>query len=159
MARTGQPVSPASLGGIMAGMRHVTINGSEMLGPHRIAIEGPFAGLPYHTAVLFGQGSGFERATLSVFAGDVIQRAIIVVEGSSNPGPVAPIVRFSINGLTLWEGLSPFPYDGWGSVAWVIDDPALLIGSSLRVMVSQASPGQSLEEPWIALTTVTVYYE
>jgi hypothetical protein len=140
-------------------MRHVTVNGSEMLGPHRISVEGPFEGLPYHAAVLFGQGSGFERASLSVSAGDVIRRAVIVIEGSSNPGPVAPLLRFSVNGLTLWEGLSPFPYGGWGSVAWVIDDPALLIGSSLRVMLNQAGPGQPQQEPWVAITTVTVYYE
>ncbi len=130
-----------------------------MLGPYRVSIEGPYEGLPYHAAVLFGQGSGYEHASLAVSAGDQIRRAIIVVEGFSNPRPVTPMLRFSVNGLTLWEGISPFPRGDWGSVAWVIDDPSLLIGSSIRVMVSNASPGEPQHEPWVAITTVTVYYE
>lgn len=159
LARTGQPVSPSSVAALTAGMRQVTVNGAELLGPYRLSIDGPYEALPYNAAVLFGQGSGYERASVSVSAGDQIRRAIIVVEGFSNPGPVTPILRFSVNGLMLWEGISPFPHGDWGSVAWVIDDPSLLIGSSIRVMVSNATPGAAQQEPWVAITTVTVYYE
>lgn len=159
VARTGQPVSPNSVAALTAGMRRITVNGAELLGPYRLSIDGPYEALPYHAAVLFGQGSGYEHASLAVSAGDQIRRAIVVVEGFSNPGPVTPILRFSVNGLTLWEGISPFPHGDWGSVAWVIDDPSLLIGSSIRVMVSNAAPGTAQQEPWVAITTVTVYYE
>lgn len=140
-------------------MRQVMVNGAELLGPYRLSIDGPYEALPYHAAVLFGQGSGYEHASLNVSLGKPAQRAIVVVEGFSNPGPITPILRFSLNGLTLWEGISPFPHGSWGSVAWVIDDPSLLIGSSIRVMVSNATPGAAQQEPWVAITTVTVYYE
>lgn len=158
-ARTGQYVSPSSVAALTVGMRQVTVNGAEMLGPYRLSIDGPYEALPYHAAVLFGQGSGYELASASVSTGDQVRRAIIVVEGLSNPGPVRPTLRFSVNGLTLWEGLSPFPVGDWGSVAWVVDDPSLLIGSSIRVTLSNVSPGAAQEEPWVAVATVTIYYE
>uniref|UniRef100_A0A831X247 Tat (Twin-arginine translocation) pathway signal sequence domain-containing protein n=2 Tax=Thermorudis TaxID=1649508 RepID=A0A831X247_9BACT len=157
-ARAGQYVSPSSVAALTVGMRQVTVNGAELLGPYRLSIDGPYEALPYHAAVLFGQGSGYEHASLAVSAGDQIRRAIIVVEGMSTPGPVTPILRFSVNGLTLWEGISPFPHGDWGSVAWVVDDPSLLIGSSIRVTISNASPGAAQEEPWVAIATVTIYY-
>ncbi len=158
MARVGQPVPVTSVGNLLATLTPYPFAGNALAG------TAPAAGLPDvmlpgNAGVLYGLQSGANSGRIWLNTPEPIQRLVLVAEGMSNPGPLAPVLRISINGLTLWEGVSPFPHGDWSTVAWIIDKPQILTTSQLQITLSLATPGETGEEPWVALASVTVYAE
>ncbi|MDW8060821.1 MAG: Tat (twin-arginine translocation) pathway signal sequence domain-containing protein [Thermomicrobium sp.] len=158
MARAGQPVPVATVGNLLATMTPYPFAGNGLAGVAP-AGSGPTAefGLPSNAGVLYGMQSGASSARVWLHTPEPVQRLVLVAEGMSNPGPLAPVLRITINGITLWEGVSPFPRGGWSTVAWVIDKPQILATSQLQITLSLATPGDYGEEPWVALASLTVY--
>uniref|UniRef100_A0A7C1FUW4 Tat (Twin-arginine translocation) pathway signal sequence domain-containing protein n=1 Tax=Thermomicrobium roseum TaxID=500 RepID=A0A7C1FUW4_THERO len=158
MARAGQPVPVSTVGGLLGAMTAYPFPGNGLAGSAP-AGSGATAelGLPANAGVLYGLQSGASNGRIWLNTPTPAQRLVIVAEGMTNPGRLVPVLRIGINGLTVWEGTSPFPHGEWATVAWVIDKPYLLDSPQLQVSLSLATPGEFGAEPWIALATVTIY--
>ncbi|MCS7246568.1 MAG: hypothetical protein NZ696_03075 [Thermomicrobium sp.] len=158
MARAGQPVPLATVGGLLSEMTAYPFPGTGVAGTAP-ASTGATAelNLPSNAGVLYGLQSGASIGRVWLNAPVPVQRLVIVAEGMNNPGPLIPVLRIGINGLTVWEGASPFPRGEWGTMAWVIEKPQLLSSPQLQVSLSLATPGELGAEPWVALATMTVY--
>ncbi len=160
MARVGQPVPVASIGGILGTLTPYPFAGNALAGAAPADSDAvAHLSLPATAAVLYGTQSGASQGRIWLNPSSPVQRIVLVAEGMTNPGSLAPVVRIGINGLTVWEGVSPFPRGEWGTFAWVIDKSQLLAGSQLTISLSLATPGDDGTEPWVALATVTVYVD
>ncbi|MFN3336594.1 MAG: Tat (twin-arginine translocation) pathway signal sequence domain-containing protein [Thermomicrobium sp.] len=158
MARAGQPVPVATVGELLGAMTAYPFPGNGLAGSAP-ASSGATAELrlPENAGVLYGLQSGASNGRLWLNTPTPAQRLVIVAEGMTNPGQLMPVLRIGINGLTVWEGTSPFPRGEWATVAWVIDKPYLLDSRQLQISLSLATPGEFGTVPWIALATVTIY--
>jgi len=159
MARAGQPVPVTTVGHLLARMTPYPFAGNALAGTAPPAGAAAELALPGNAGVIYGLQSGASSGRIWLNTPEPAQRLILVAEGMSNPGPLAPVLRISVNGITLWEGVSPFPHGDWSTVAWVIDKPQILATSQLQIALSLATPGEAGQEPWVALASVTVYVE
>lgn len=158
MARAGSPVPIATVAHLLGTMQAYSFAGNELAGaaPSSLGVAAE-QGLPSTAGVLYGFESGFSVG--KVWLNTSAERLVVVAEGITNPGSLTPILRIVINGLTVWEGTSPFPRGEWRTVAWIIDKPQLLAAPQLQVGLALATPGTIETEPWVALASVTVYVE
>ncbi|MBO9350252.1 MAG: Tat (twin-arginine translocation) pathway signal sequence domain-containing protein [Thermomicrobium sp.] len=160
MARMGQPVPVASIGGVFGTLTPYAFAGNNLAGAAPADSDAvAHLSLPATAAVLYGTQSGASQGRIWLNPSSSVQRLVLVAEGMTNPGSLAPVLRIGINGLTVWEGVSPFPRGEWGTFAWVIDKSQLLAGSQLTISLSLATPGDYGTEPWVALATVTVFVD
>ena len=160
MARIGQPVPVASIGGLLGTLTPYAFAGNALAGAAPADSDAvAHLSLPATAAVLYGTQSGSSMGRIWLNPSGPVQRLVLVAEGMTNPGSLAPVLRIGINGLTVWEGVSPFPRGEWRTFAWVIDKSQLLAGSQLTISLSLATPGDYGTEPWVALATVTVYVD
>ncbi len=113
--------------------------------------------MPAEAGVLYGLQSGASYARIWLNTPERVQRVVIVAEGMTNPGSLTPVLRISINGVTVWEGISPFRHGEWSTMAWVIDKSLLVSAAQLQIALTVATPGEFGQEPWVALANVTVY--
>ncbi len=115
--------------------------------------------LPATVGILYGLDSSWSSGRVWINTPSSPRRLIIVAEGLTSPGPITPVLRIVINGLTVWEGTTPFPRDGWATMAWVIDKPQILAAPYLQIALTLGVPGSETSEPWVAIATFTVYAE
>lgn len=160
MARAGQPVPVPTVAGLLGTMTMFPFPGNGLAGTAPASVGATAElGLPTNAGVLYGLQSGASNGRIWLNTPTPARRLVIVAEGMTNPGQLLPVLRIGINGLTVWEGTSPFPHGEWGTVAWVIDKPYLLDSSQLQVSFSLATPGELGTEPWVAWATVTIYVQ
>ena len=155
-AQAGQPVAAAVVAPLVQGMRAASVNGANLVGPYRPAQDGPFPGGPQNGGVLFGQGSGYNSVTMTLQPGTPPRRLVIEINGMTGSG-ITPILRLAVNGLTIWEGISPFPTGSWQTIAWVVNDPSILISPAVHITVTMVTPGTVGTTPWVAISSMTVF--
>jgi hypothetical protein len=106
--------------------------------------------------VLFGQGSGYNSVTMTLQPSTAPRRLVIEINGMTGSG-ITPILRLAVNGLTIWEGISPFPTGSWQTIAWVVNDPSILISPAVHITVTMVTPGTVSTTPWVAISSMTVF--
>jgi tRNA A-37 threonylcarbamoyl transferase component Bud32 len=105
---------------------------------------------------VYGQGTAFNTmsAAFSLVSPDANVPARLEMVGLDGENPLSNGTRISINGVTIYEGPSPFPNDtccggsgpgNWGAVAF--DIPAGVLGLDNTLTVSNLEPTDCTECP------------
>ena len=110
---------------------------------------------------LFSQASGYGtgQVQFDLERSNDIPGVLLEINGMDDVDRSKVPIRIQLNGVTVWEGDSPFPNGQWGSFGVILQDVSpLKNGSNTVTIENTGSRGALGVAPWILIQEITVRY-
>lgn len=130
---------------------------SEFAGAYLPSRDGALPGFSRdlaNAALLFGTGSGAERASVIVRLPAGTARLLIEIEGRASRGQPKPQLELLIQDRVVWRDENPFPGPFWARTTIVLRFPALSRETPVVLTLRNTVPGSPGQEPWLAVRTL-----
>ncbi|HET7035010.1 MAG TPA: serine/threonine-protein kinase, partial [Thermomicrobiaceae bacterium] len=140
--------------------KEVQLPGTALQGAYP-AGQGGIQNAPPGTVALFSQASGYGtgQVQFNLERSDAIPGVLLEITGMDDVDRDKVPIRIKLNGVTVWEGKSPFANGQWGSYAVILQDVSpIKDGTNTVTIENTGSRGNLGVAPWILIQEVTVRY-
>lgn len=156
----GTPVSPAVIAPFVANAARVTLSGTDLNGAWDPTKQSGFQGnIPQGAVLLFGGQSDFSTGTATFDIKQQPGRFIAIeIRGMDDDLQAKTPLKITLNGVTVWQGSSPFPNGALGDQAWLITERLLKTSGNTLTIGNISQQGNEAQRPWELIQQVIVYY-